>query len=355
MLYASLFRFSCRAALVTVTVVAAAGCADQAGRSRLLFPGPGGDDGGVSDASPSGGTDAAVPDGATDNRDAGVTNDAAAQVDAGSGVTDEQPYEVLSTRRLDADGVGVGLDAYDLIRAFGGPRPIEAPDLYPINHPDVPHIFESTDDEVGDHFTFVIHRDIDIDRDRTDITDRQRNEIKTYDKSENAVNGFEDDTLVIRWMFRINAQMEVSTRFTHFFQLKAVGGNDSHPILTISGAERSGEDGIEVRYSSLDGTTSVRLDRRDWSLVTGEWLTAYCRATFSDAGGLRLIVTRHRDGEVIFNIREPSLDLWRGESPEHFVRPKWGIYRSILDRDNLRAGEEDVRFARFSIEKVVLR
>lgn len=265
--------------------------------------------------------------------------------------TDTVQFTVLTTRTLDADGDTVGLDTYDLIRDFGGPRPIEAPDLYPINHPGVRHIYEDTDATIGNHFVFIIHRDIDIDRDRVDITDRQRNEIKTYGGSEEAVKGFENETFIYRWKFRINAEMEVSTRFSHFFQLKAVGGDDSHPILTISGAERSGEDGIEVRYSPLQADTI--LQRQNWSMVTGEWLEAYCRVTFAESGDLRLIVTRMRDDEVIFNIDERGLDLWRGENASHFVRPKWGIYRSILDWDNLRPDEETVRFANFSIQEVM--
>ncbi len=265
--------------------------------------------------------------------------------------TDEVEFTVLTTRTLDADGDGIGLDTYDLIRAFGGPNPIEAPDLYPINHPEVRHIYEDSDATVGNHFVFIIHRDIDIDRDRVENDDRQRNEIKTYASSEEAVKGFENETFIYRWKFRINADMEVSTRFSHFFQLKAVGGSDSQPILTISGAERSGEDGIEVRHSPLQETTI--LGRTDWGTVTGEWLEAYCRATFADSGDLRLIVTRMRDDAVIFDIDERGLDLWRGEDPSHFARPKWGIYRSILDLENLRPEEEDVRFANFSVSEVM--
>jgi len=266
--------------------------------------------------------------------------------------TDTVAYTELTTRTLDADGDMVGLDTYDLIRDFGGSGSIEAPDLYPVNHPGVRHIYEDTDAIVGNHFVFIAHRDIDIDRDRVEITDRQRNEIKTYDKSEEAVKGYENETFVYRWKFRINAEMEVSTRFTHLFQLKAVGGDSSHPILTVSGAERSGEDGIEVRYSPLQADTI--LQRTDWRAVTGEWLEAYCRVTFSESGDLRMIVTRMRDDAVIFDIDERGLDLWRGEDASHFVRPKWGIYRSILDWDNLRPDEEDVRFANFIVSEVML-
>lgn len=267
-------------------------------------------------------------------------------------VEDERTYTVLTERTLDADGPGVGLGAYELIWDLGGQGSIEAPDLYPVNHPEVEHIYEDIDVAIGNHFVFIIHRDIDIDRDRLDITDRQRNEIKTFDRSEEALKGYENETFVFTWKFRINPSMEVSTRFSHFFQLKAVGGEDSQPILTISGAERGGEDGIEVRYSPLQDDTILR--RTAWGEAAGQWVEVYCRATFSDNGALRLIAKRVEDGAVIFNIDEPDLDLWRGEDASHFVRPKWGIYRSILDFDNLRPDEEDVRFANFSISEVIL-
>ena len=76
----------------------------------------------------------------------------------------------------------------------------------------------------------------------------------------------------------------------------------------------------DFRYSPLQADTI--LQRTDWSRVTGEWLEAYCRVTFSESGD--------------------------------FVRPKWGIYRSILDWDNLRSEEEAVRFANFSVSEVML-
>ncbi len=263
---------------------------------------------------------------------------------------DLQAYTEVESRTLDADGVGVGLDAYDLVRQLGGTNAIEAPDLYPVNHPASAHIYESHEAGVGNHFVFVIHRDIDIDRDRLDITDRQRNEIKTYASSEDAVKGFEGETMAFQWKFRINSDMEVSKNFSHFFQLKAVGGDDSQPVLTLTGNERSGEDGIEIRHSPLQA--DVILDRIDWSQVTGEWVEVYCRATFSDQGSMRLIAGRMSDQQILFDVTETNIDMWRGESVEDFVRPKWGIYRSLLDSGNLRPEEEDVKFANFSIRKL---
>lgn len=264
---------------------------------------------------------------------------------------DTMMFSVLTERTLEADGDTVGLSAYELIRGFGGPNPIESPDLYPQNHPGVLHIYEDTDAVVGNHFVFLSHRDIDRDRDRLDITDRQRNEIKTYNSSEEAVKGFENETFIFKWKFKINGNMEISTRFSHFFQLKAVGGSDSHPVLTITGAERDGQDGIEVRHSPEQDDTI--LERVNWDRVTGEWVEVYCRVTFADSASLRIVAKRLSDGEVIFNIDQSGLDFWRGTEASHFVRPKWGIYRSLADFDNLRSDEEIVRFASFSISEVI--
>jgi hypothetical protein len=273
-------------------------------------------------------------------------------VETEASMPDQQSHTVLTARMLEADGPGVGLTAYQLIRNFGGVGSIESPDLYLANHPGAEHIFEDSDAVVGNHFVFVIHRDLDIDRDRLVITDRQRNEIKTYDVSEKALKAFEGETFILTWKFKINADMAVSTYFSHFFQIKAKGGNDRYPILTISGAERDGEDGIEVRHSPSESYSI--LQRRPWSEVAGEWLEVYCRVTFAETGQLRLIVNRLRDGRAVFDIDETALDFWRGEEDHHFVRPKWGIYRSLLDRENLRPEEEVVRFADFSVQKVML-
>lgn len=263
---------------------------------------------------------------------------------------DQVKYDVLSTRTLKADGV-IGADTYDLIREFGGARCIESPDLYHVNHPEVSHIVEARDQTVGDHFVFKIHRDLDRDRDRLDITDRQRNEIKTYGPSEDAVKAFEGETLILRWRFKITEGFELSKRFSHFFQLKAVGGNDSHPILTITGNEQSGADGYEIRHGEED----TKLARVSRDKVDGKWLDAYVRATFSHVGSLRLIVVDTQTKDTIFDISAVNIDMWRGTSESHFVRPKWGIYRSLADIDNLRQEEEIVRFADFEIQKVMPR
>ncbi len=67
-----------------------------------------------------------------------------------------------------------------------------------------------------------------------------------------------------------------------------------------------------------------------------------------------MTLTRLSDNEEIFNISEQHIDMWRGVLAQDFARPKWGIYRSIVETDSLRAEEEQVRFADFSIKKGTL-
>ncbi len=265
---------------------------------------------------------------------------------------DKLNYQVVSSRELVADGIS-GIDTYELIRNFGGPRSLETPDLYPINHPLMRHIVEDTDQSVGHHFVFKLHRDIDRDRDREEIMDRQRNEIKTYAQSEDAVKGFEHEIVILTWKFFIPAELSLSTRFTHFFQLKAVGGNDSQPILTLTGNNESDGDGYEIRHSPHE--YDVELARVSRSKLDARWMRAYVRVKLSNEGNLRLIVSDLLSEEIVFDIKRENIDMWRGTSAAHFVRPKWGIYRSLSDSFNLRPQEEIVRFADFQISKVKTR
>ena len=66
------------------------------------------------------------------------------------------------------------------------------------------------------------------------------------------------------------------------------------------------------------------------------------------------MLTRMRDEQILFDIDRSGLDMWRGLDSDHFVRPKWGIYRSLRDADNLRPEEEIVRFANFEVSKLEL-
>ena len=272
-------------------------------------------------------------------------------------------FVVSSQTSVVSDGPNNGLTAYELIENAFGEGSIEAPDFYPSNHDDVVHIIEDTDAVVGNHFVFLAHRDLDHDR-SGGPSDRQRNEIKTFDRSDQDLLGYEGETFQYTWKFKVSSELELTSRFTHFFQIKAKNysednsnGNDNQPVFTLSGAEQnSSGNELQLRYSAgfnPDGsrTSDVYLVRHDWDAITDEWLEVFVQITYAEAGKFDMTITRMRDDNIIFDISEDNIDTYRGVETRDFSRPKWGIYRSILERSSLRAEEEQVRFADFTIRK----
>ena len=277
-------------------------------------------------------------------------------------------FSQIYHHELVSDGPNNGLDSYTLIRTAFGEKAIESPDLYESNHTETLHIIEDEDDIVGPHFVFFSHLNDDSDRDKGK-TDRQRNEIKIYDRSNPELMGFKGDTMHYRWKFKIDDDFEFSKNFTHFFQIKAKNvskkrnknGGDSYPMITFTVADiGSDENQFQLRYSS--GTdkqgnkaSSEKLIRKDVSLLSGKWIEFFVQITYKEKGNLLLIAKDIETGEILIEFQQDKLDLWRGEGKGDFARPKWGIYRSLKNRESLRDDEEIALFADFSITKGKLK
>jgi len=283
------------------------------------------------------------------------------------GTAGPDDFIVSEETMLNADGANTGLSAYTLIENAFSEGSIESPDMYSGNHQEVEHIIEDTDSIIGNHFVFLAHRDADQDKDKG-ASDRQRNEIKAYDKSPAATLAFKGETVQYSWKFKVSSELELSSKFSHFFQIKArndsndnTNGNDDQPIITLSAAQKNSTGNqLQVRYSAGfdENGNSTGFDKNlietDWSLITDEWVAVFVQATFSEEGKFDMTLTRLSDDEELFNISEQNIDMWRGFSDDDFARPKWGIYRSIVETDSLRGDEEQVRFADFVIKKGVL-
>lgn len=192
---------------------------------------------------------------------------------------------------------------------------------------------------------FVFHIHVEPDNDRCQNFDRQRNEIKTYSSSPEYLKGFLGETVTYRWRFKLDSGFEPSSNFTHIHQLKDVGGDISSPIITLT--PRIGTpDQLEIGHKDSTGVSSV-LATVPLEPFTGVWVEAYERMTYGHNGSYSIELSDLSTQEVLLAYENPNVDLWRNGA--EFVRPKWGIYRSLDSQQYLR--DEQVRFDRFCLAK----
>lgn len=254
-----------------------------------------------------------------------------------------EPYAQDATvTTIAADGPG---DTYELLASKLGGSPLEVPDC---DHEEPFQHIEEIHDEVLDRyvFQFFIHKDIDTDRCETNI-DRQRNEIKAYDPSPAYLKGIQREVVTYEWYFRIDELFQPSANFTHLFQLKAVGGNDdANPVFTIT--PRKGDpDRLELIHGrGNNGYTTVAY--AELSSIRGQWVKAFCEVIYAEDTGKMDFNLQLLDGTEIISFTDEQIDLWR--TGASFVRPKWGIYRSLNDEASLR--DEQVLFADFKVTEI---
>lgn len=262
---------------------------------------------------------------------------------------------------LSADGPG---DTYELINSKFAPtgNVVEAPDQTTVSgqtvgtHPEFGrHIAEVWDDNLQKYvFEFYAHLDTGstavLDNDvSTSSTDRQRVEIKTYGSSPANLKGTTGETVTYKWLFYVPVGFKPTSTFSHLHQVKAVDGDDSNPIFSLT-ARKGTPNKLEVNYvqSATSGTT--KLANLDLSLFEGIWVDITETVKVGPTGTYSILIKRVDNNAVIVNINKENILTIRPDNS--FIRPKWGIYRSIADKANMR--DEAVRFADFSIAEGVL-
>ncbi|MFT5123247.1 MAG: hypothetical protein ACI9TH_002398 [Kiritimatiellia bacterium] len=243
-----------------------------------------------------------------------------------------------------------GMDAYTQIQRVFGKRSIESPDRYPGNHTGFEHIRVEEDSEVGGYFRFYLHRDLDGDRhEGRAASDRQRNEIKGYTGSDAVLKARRGQVSRYRWKFRIGEDMGVTTHFCHFFQLKGVGGDDADdPLLTLSGAVSKGKPLLELRHWPGEGAPAKKFSIADWSAVKDQWLQCACLVRYGDKGSIRFSIST-LDGTRIYVKEIAEVDTWRAGM--EFVRPKWGVYRSLEEGEAIENETDVVCFTDFIVQE----
>jgi len=253
-----------------------------------------------------------------------------------------QPFSLFSQVILNADGPG---DTYELINSVLAPgyNVVEAPDC---SHTEFGrHIDELFDTDLNTNvFRFFMH--VTPDNDRCKNFDRQRNEIKTYDKSPDNLKGVAGERVVYKWKFKLPTGFQSSSKFTHIHQLKSVGGDlASMPMYTFT-TRKGSPDQLELRYAETD--KQVTLTKTDLTPFIGNWLEATETITYGTSGTYQVEIKKISDGAILFSYSNNDIVNWRVGA--EFVRPKWGIYRSLNYSVDLR--DEALLFANFSIQEL---
>ncbi len=267
----------------------------------------------------------------------------------------QQPEPQQGELRADGDTA----QTYALITACG--YNYETPDTSN-DHAAAPfqHIRQSWDEELQRYvFDFYIHIDTDDDRGKPDITDRQRNEIKTDGHSPASMVGQEGETMIFRWKFRLPAGMLTSQQFCHVHQIKGIDNASGTadvgmPVITFTARTLStGKRQLQVIHvpPTSAGGGNTYLARADLEEFLGEWVEAEERIECAPEGSYTLSVRRLRDGRELLSVARRPLAMWRDGTTG--MRPKWGIYRSFGKQGALKSQlrDEILRFADFEVKK----
>jgi len=245
---------------------------------------------------------------------------------------------------LNANGPG---STYELINSAFAPTGGDVVENAECVHPEFGrHITEVWDAKLN-QYVFAFHIHVTPDNDRCINFDRQRVEIKTYDASPAYLKGTEGETVVYKWKFLVPVGFQPSSSFTHLHQIKAVGGDESDPLFVLT-ARKGSPDKLELNYYQSSDINSVKLTSVNLSLFEGNWVEVTERVKVRNSGGAYSIEIKNvSTGASILSYSNNNILTIRADNT--FIRPKWGIYRSLNTPSDLR--DETVCFNSLSVQE----
>ncbi|MFH7018439.1 fibronectin type III [Flavobacterium sp. FlaQc-47] len=266
---------------------------------------------------------------------------------------------------LNADGPG-GIGTYELITNAFAPGTkngaVEAPDAI---HPGFGrHITEVFDKDLNKNvFEFNLHV-TNTPPDNEPVkgkTDRQRVEIKTFEPSPDNLKGTIGETVQYKWRFKIPVGFKTTAGFTHIHQIKAVDGDDDLPLFTLTLRKISDRvDKLELLYVKDKTSKMSKYQSVDMSLFEGVWVEATETIKVGLKGSYALTIKKVTDGKTLMDYNNPTIQTIRSAytsktgivyTANSFIRPKWGMYRSLKDIANMR--DETMRFSDFTIKEII--
>ena len=254
---------------------------------------------------------------------------------------------------LNADGPD-GLGTYELITkalARGTKNgAVEAPDAI---HPSFGrHITEVYDDDLKKYvFEFNLHV-TNTPPDNEPVkgkTDRQRVEIKSFEPSPDNLKGTTGETVQYKWRFKIPKGFKPTKDFTHIHQIKAVDGDAGNPLFTLTLRKMTnGSNQLEIIYVKDKASKMIKYQTVNMSLFEGTWVEATETIKVGLKGTYAITIKKVSDGKTLMNYSNSNIQTIRADNS--FIRPKWGMYRSLKDIANMK--DETMRFSDFSMQEL---
>ena len=204
------------------------------------------------------------------------------------------------------------------------------------NHPQFGrHILEVWDSTLNKYvYEFYIHIKSFLDNDRCINFDRQRAEIKTDASSPTYLKGYVGNKLTYTWMFKLPKNFQAGPLFTHIHQIKAVGGDYSSPLFTLSPYVSGKKREMQIVYVKDSATSQVVEKYSSLDSCLGIWVRATENITVGATGSYSIVLNRVSDGKQLLSYSNNNIETIRPSNS--FIRPKWGLYRSVVDSVDLR-------------------
>lgn len=205
--------------------------------------------------------------------------------------------------------------ATDGMNAFEGLE-ADRTGLYPTRH------YAYVED--ADHYRLNIWAD---DLDSTGSNDRQRTEVKGMVRNGTALQMLNGQTWQINYAMYIPSSLHGTKNFTHIFQTKTVSP-DAGPWCTLDLTRAA--DGTEMINARAYGNSgSPDIAAATLAPLRDRWVTVQWTLTVGQSGAatFTLLNGTGASAPVFMTGRMTGVVMPAGTS---YVRPKWGIYRSIL-------------------------
>ena len=111
--------------------------------------------------------------------------------------------------------------------------------------------------------------------------------------------------------------------------------------MTLTTRKGANEDlnRFEIRHAAQRKSNTIKVQKLQPFL--GKWLQVNVEVNFGNKGKLVIQITSMKDSNRLLHYESNSIKMWKDYAD--FIRPKWGIYRSLKYKDALR--DETIYFA----------